>query len=196
MSQPSTPNIRMRAGSDGPFVDLGWQLRNLDKNVQVRRFWYDVQTPFIEVTVPSAAPGVLVASVDVEWSADDASITGSLSYLVLLWMQIGTAGVATSYPVDPTAVLNMEPQLGTPDSVRQFDCDAIPSKPGVDYTIQGDVTGFHLAEALSFTNFVQGTNRIWVGAKNTAGTQAYNVREAALLVAELATGPNNIIVTP
>jgi hypothetical protein len=196
MSEPQTPNIRLRAGGSGPFVDLGWQLRNLFKNVQVRRFWYDLQTPALDVTVPTHAPGALVASVDVEWSEDDASITGSLNYLALLWMQIGSPGVSTAYPIDPGAVLNMEPAGGAAQSVREFDCDAIPANPGQDYNFNGDVTGFHLAKALSFTNFVQGTNRIWLGAANNTGTQTIQVKEAALLVAELATAPNNIIVTP
>ena len=196
MSQPDTPNIRMRAGSDGPFVDLGWQLRNLSKNVQVRRLFFDEDAGSYGVAAGTAVPGTEVAGVDVEWSADDAAITAQLNYAMWGSFQFGPVqpGSPTAYPGPVQLTFNVTPAGGISEIVRSVTTRAIPLNPGVDFTFWGDVATHNLSVALSFTNFVQGTNRIWLGAANPNAGSIISVSKGCLLVAELASQPASISV--
>ena len=185
----------MRAGSDGPFVDLGWQLRNLYKNIQVRRLFFDDDAGSYGVAAGTAVPGIEVAGVDVEWDADDAAITAQLNYAMWGSFQFGPVGPgATAYPGPVQLTFNVTPAGEVSELVYGVTTRAIPVNPGVDFSFFGDASMHNLAVALSFTNFVQGTNRIWLGVANPNAGSIISVSKGCLLVAELASQPASISV--
>ena len=190
------PNLPLRAGSSGPFVDWGDWLRNLYKNVQVRRLFLDEDADSHGVATGVVLPGTEVAGVDVEWSAADAAITGQLSYLMFGSFQFGPLGGAAGYANVVQLAFNVTPAGGVPEYVRTVSTRPIPLNPGQDFSFAGDISAHWLAVALSFTNFVQGTNRIWLGATNANPGNSISVTKGCLIVAELACPPGNLIVQP
>jgi hypothetical protein len=192
------PNLPLRAGPSGPPVDWLYWLRNLTGFAGFKRLWFNEQVG-LTVDVPEstpATPGVEQIAVDVEWTADDVSLTGQMAYFVLArWAWINTAAPA-AYPGAIVCNLNADPAGGSTAILKSLTGTTVPTNPGGDFNCAGDVTSFRLMGIGDYPTFAQGTNRFWLGVGNPNPAQAIRAQSCQLLVAEMATPPGNLIILP
>jgi len=188
------PNLPLRAGSSGPFVDWLHWLRNLTYFAGFKRIWAAEQGPS-PITVPDAGggtPGTEVLEQQIEWTADDYAMAGQLHYIVLARCVFNYAPAPAALPGILLMNLNTEAAgAGYLTSVHTWYSFTNPSGTG-QFDTHNQTFGAWMLKFGDFPVFAVGQNRFVLGIGNPAVGADIYAQNAELLIAELATPPGTL----
>lgn len=196
MSEPQTPNIRVRCGSDGPFLNWLYWLRNLTYFAGFKRIWTAEQTGS-PITIPDTGavePGTEVLYQDVEWTDDDYAIAGQIHYAAFARCVFNTAPAPAAFPGVLNLNLNAAPAGGSVSTVHTWPSFTSPSGSG-QYDTRGQTFGAWLLKFGDFPAFAVGSNRFALAVSNPAAGADVYAQNAELLLAEIACPPG-MLFTP
>ncbi|HUX77943.1 MAG TPA: hypothetical protein VMY40_15025 [Anaerolineae bacterium] len=179
------PNIPLRAGGSGPLVNLTTYLNQLAGFVAVRRVWTDRGAGAVIVPAETVPPGVAIASVDVEWTAEEVALADRLAYLCIVYASSYNVGSPSAYPQFIQTSLSVTAAGGAPQSVLAETQNQGRLAPGVDFTFRAWGSFPRLLTGGNFPAFALGTNVLATAINNPGDAEDITAGVCNILVAEL-----------
>jgi len=180
------PNIPLRAGPSGPFVNLATYLAATDGLVVVRRVWSE-SCAGAEQTIAggSGPPGTDVAVADVVWTAEEWALRARLHYLII-WTAIVRANNA-GYPTFVQACMHWEPAGGPNVAITNPTIQMVGTNQGSqeDFACVGELSYAALMRFGYPPPLSVGTNRIGLNISSSVGGDDIIQQYSSCVVAEL-----------